>query len=60
MIFSFFRKLAKKAKETKEQYIPEQYRYAAACKKCGSVIWADIRDGRFWRVCNECKEGKKK
>ena len=59
MIFSFLRK-KKKTNAVAHEIIPEGYRFATACKKCGSVIWADIRDGRFWRVCNECKEGKKK
>lgn len=55
MIFSFLRKKA----ESRGEIVPDKYRFAAACKKCGAVMWADSRDGYYWRICNNCKEGKR-
>lgn len=54
MIFSIFRR----KKKQKEKDVPSKYQFAVCCKECGTVIWGDEREGRFWRVCEECKGGK--
>lgn len=57
MIFSFLRK--KKQKDV-DVVIPNEYKFATCCKKCGSVIWGDSREGYYWRTCNYCRRKGKK
>ena len=51
-IFSLFKR--KKKGEMLTEDVPQEYLYAATCKKCGAVFWADSRSGIHWKKCAKC------